>query len=218
MIQHIKPEVETTYDDIGRLYKIDRNYYYSVTSVLSATSDKSSIDVWRERIGENEADKITKNACNTGEGFHQKCENYLLNEPSPKKSFLVEKLFKECKPILDKYIDYTFATEIVLWSHVARIAGRADAVVSWRGEPVVLDYKCINNNDPRFLGDYWIQLTMYAMCIREMFGVNIKKLILVTASKRNLSCTSFESPTRFHLDETIKRIKKFREIMKDARA
>ena len=68
-----------TNKDIGRYY-IDSNDYPvpSVTTVLNKTSNKSdSIQQWRNRVGEEEADRITKQSTDIGSMVHEALENYL---------------------------------------------------------------------------------------------------------------------------------------------
>ncbi len=51
--------------------------YPSVTSVLSATTDKSALENWAERIGQDAADKIGKDSTDRGTVMHRLCELYL---------------------------------------------------------------------------------------------------------------------------------------------
>ncbi len=51
--------------------------YPSVTSILSATSDKSHLEKWANRIGQEEADKVGKDSTDRGTVMHRLCELYL---------------------------------------------------------------------------------------------------------------------------------------------
>ena len=49
-----------------------------MTTVLSNTSDKSdSIQQWRKKVGETEANRITKQSTDIGSMVHEALENYL---------------------------------------------------------------------------------------------------------------------------------------------
>lgn len=62
----------------GRYYVIDENRQYpSVTTILSAMSDKSWLKDWEDRVGKEEADRLSKYAANRGSYMHLLCENYL---------------------------------------------------------------------------------------------------------------------------------------------
>ena len=65
---NIKEPKDTTYDSVGRVYNFEdaRKAYYSVTTMLSKTADHSWLDKWRERVGNEEADRICRAATNLG--------------------------------------------------------------------------------------------------------------------------------------------------------
>ena len=61
-----------------RYYNIaEGKKYPSVTTILGAMTDKSGIDKWRKRIGEEKADAISKFSANRGTVMHQFCEYFL---------------------------------------------------------------------------------------------------------------------------------------------
>ena len=53
--------------------------YPSVTTVTGLHS-KDQIKLWRKRVGEEKANKITKQATTRGTSFHQHIEDYLRKE------------------------------------------------------------------------------------------------------------------------------------------
>ena len=78
--------------------------YPSVTSVLSRLS-KDSIKAWRERVGAEEANKITQRASSRGTSVHKLCEQYIKNEKS--KGDIEKKCYKadKGKVILNAPVD-----------------------------------------------------------------------------------------------------------------
>ena len=88
------PELKRLNNDLGRFY-IDpqNNQVPSVTTVLNNISDKkTSIDQWRKRVGDVEADRVMKEATDIGSMVHLSLENYLNNEDH--NVFLSDILFK----------------------------------------------------------------------------------------------------------------------------
>ena len=76
-------EAETT--EKGRVYKTPGgNLYPSITTVLSAYN-KKAIYEWRQRVGEEVANKISAKASGRGTKLHNTVEQYLLNEMSDMK-------------------------------------------------------------------------------------------------------------------------------------
>ena len=76
------PELNRVENDLGRFYiDLQNNYVPSVTTVLSNVSDKkSSIDQWRRRVGDEEAERVIKKATDIGTMVHLALENYLRGE------------------------------------------------------------------------------------------------------------------------------------------
>ena len=63
----------------GRMYETpDGASYPSVTTIMSYMS-QDSIKAWRERVGEEEANKISNQAATRGTKIHDLCEQILLN-------------------------------------------------------------------------------------------------------------------------------------------
>lgn len=204
-------ECETSYDSVGRIYHTKHGDFYSVTTMLGSSGDKSGIDVWRKRVGEEQAEKITRMAAETGTAYHQLGEDYLLGKPLSKQQWLAELLFKKTVPLLKANVTKVHAVEIPLYSNLLKLAGRTDALVDWNNEFAVFDYKCINNSDPQYLTDYWIQTSIYAHMVKEMYGIDVKKLVLVVAHKKSLKVKFHTERPYKYSKQAVERIKAFRE-------
>ncbi len=57
----------------------DGNKYISITTLLSNLS-KAGIQKWRNRVGAEEANRISTKASRQGTGVHSICESYIKNE------------------------------------------------------------------------------------------------------------------------------------------
>ena len=67
----------------NRHYDINQEMLPSVTTILSATQSdekKASLANWRQKVGENEAERIKNEAASRGTAMHQFLEFYLRNE------------------------------------------------------------------------------------------------------------------------------------------
>jgi len=77
--------------------------YPSITTILGEFS-KASIQAWRKRVGETEANKISGKASRRGTSVHSVCEAYIKNEDG----FLdgqtpnIIELFKTIEPFLER--------------------------------------------------------------------------------------------------------------------
>lgn len=209
-------ECGNSYDDIGRIYHTPAGDFYSVTTVLSNTGDKKYLEDWKNRVGEEEAERVTRVAASVGTNFHELGEAYLLKQPYPDVQWLAKHMFKTAIPVLDKNVTAVHAVEIPLWSKVAKIAGRTDAIVDWKYELAILDYKCIGHHNSKWLTDYWCQLSIYAHCLKEMYNIEAKKLILVCANKKTLTTKIFECSPHKYSREAVNRIKLFHKNLKNS--
>ena len=131
-------ESETT--EKGRVYKVPGgNLYPSITTVLSAYNKKAIME-WRQRVGEETANKISAKASGRGTKLHNSVENYLLNEMSDMKMRTmmpdVKEMFLDIRPLLDAHIGDIYGIEQPLYSHKLKLAGRCDCIAEWDGEQV----------------------------------------------------------------------------------
>ena len=131
--------------DNGRQYTTPEGKIYpSVTTVLSEYNKKAIFE-WRERVGAEEANKISRAASGRGTKLHTVCEKYLLNEMSDMKIQTMmpdtKELFFALKPHLDKNIGNIYSLEQALYSDELRMAGRVDCIAEWDGKLSVIDLK-----------------------------------------------------------------------------
>ena len=91
------PELDRQTIDGVRYYDApDGQKLVSVTSVISHIK-REFFRKWRERVGEEEANKITKKATSRGTDMHTLAENYLLNQELPEVQPLSQFLFSQAK-------------------------------------------------------------------------------------------------------------------------
>ena len=102
------------------------NKYVSITSLLSNLS-KDSISQWRRRVGETEANKISRQASSRGTRVHNICESYIQNQVGILEGELPDaiEMFNSIVPLLDR-IDNIHVVEGALFSDDLGVAGRTD--------------------------------------------------------------------------------------------
>ena len=157
------------------------NLYPSVTSVLSASEDKSWYDEWVARVGQEEADLISRKATKRGTRIHKYCENYIQGIPNEYYNILDKITFKSIIPIIDK-ITKVYAIESQLYSDVLRVAGTVDLIGVYEGNLSVIDWKTSKwskNSDE--IHSYFIQCSAYAMMFFECTGIMVKNITIIMA-------------------------------------
>ena len=183
MFTHIDlklPKLSRESIDGVRYYNIggENKKLVSITSVISHYS-KEKFAKWRKRVGEEEANRITKRATSRGTDTHTLIENYLLNEELPEVQPISEMLFKLAKPTLNR-INNIHCLESSLYSEILGVAGSVDTIAEFDGELAVIDYKTSAKPKPReWITDYFVQTMFYGMALYEMTGISVKKLVII---------------------------------------
>lgn len=181
----------------------------SITSVISHYK-KDFFQKWRKRVGEAEADKITKKATSRGTDFHTLTENYFYNIPElPKVQPLSEMLFYVAKPTLDR-IDNIRALEGSLYSEFLGIAGTVDCIAEFDGELAIIDFKTSAKPKPRdWIDGYFVQCCAYACMLHELTGISVKKFVIIMACEDG-ECVVYEEYDKAkYLKILVKYIEKF---------
>lgn len=179
-------KAETT--DSGRLYATPTGERYkSITTVLS-NHGKQAIMEWRERVGAEEANKISGKASRRGTRVHKICEDYINNEISEMKMQMMipdmKELFFKIKPIIDENLGDVYSQEQALYSHRLKIAGRVDLIGYWNGKLSVIDFKTsTKQKEENYIQNYFMQCTAYALMFSELTGMWIDDIVVLIATE-----------------------------------
>lgn len=197
MFNHIDielPQLERETIDGVRYYKVkDKEEYVKLVSITSVTShfNKDIFLNWRKKVGDEEADKITKAATSRGTDMHTLVENYLYNKDLPQVQPLSDLLFKISKTELDK-INNIYALEGSLYSLQLGIAGTVDCIAEYNGELAIIDFKTSKKPKPRaWIEHYFVQCAAYACMFYELTDIPVKKLVILMACE-NGECAVYE--------------------------
>jgi len=183
-------KAETT--ESGRLYATPTGEKYkSITTVLSNHS-KQAIMEWRDRVGAEEANKISTKAANRGTKIHKICEDYINNEISEMKMKTLmpnlKELFFKIKPIIDEKLGDVYSQEQALYSHQLRVAGRVDLIGMWNGKLSVIDFKTsTKQKEESYIQNYFMQCTAYALMFSELTGMWIDDIVVLIATEEGES-------------------------------
>lgn len=187
----------------------------SVTTFLSHFK-KDSIQAWRKRVGEEEANRISGKASRRGTKFHSLMESYLSNEDG----FLTEEVmpdmkqaFYDMKPTLDK-IDNIHYIETMLYSETLGLAGQVDCIAEFDGVPSVIDFKTSNKlKKEEWITNYFEQCTCYSLMYEEMTGTQCKQIVVLISVDGEMQPQVFVKNRREYIPELANKIKEFRSII-----
>jgi hypothetical protein len=157
--------------------------YPSVTTLLGHFNKKKLAE-WRNRVGHEEAQRISNRASTRGTKFHSLIERYLENKPI--KEVLHEDVmpdmrqaFIDIRPVLNR-IDNIRYLECALYSTRMKIAGRTDAIADFDGQLSVIDFKTSTRlKSESYIQGYFEQTTAYAHMYEERVGTPIDQIVVI---------------------------------------
>lgn len=208
------PELERFHIDGKRFYRKkdsdDPMNFISITTIISNYS-KEKFANWRLKIGEDEANRITKAATTRGTHMHNLVEHYLENKELPKSAPLPKLLFDVAKPELNK-INNILGIEIPLYSEYLGIAGTVDTIAEYNGVLSIIDYKTSERPKPvSWIEGYFVQTMAYSCMLYEMTGIMAKQLVIIMACENGEVETYIETDLKKYIKLLRKYIQKFKE-------
>ena len=192
-------EVPERVEKDGRRYYVtpDGNHYPSITSIL-AQQENLGLEVWKAKVGEKEAKRISQESTRIGTAVHQMAEFYLSN--------YIIKLKDEDKKIVDTFnrlrfllgnINNIVGLEIPLFSDLLRVAGTCDCIANYNGQLSIIDFKTSRKpKKEEWIDDYYMQTFAYKMMFEEMTGIEIQQIVILFACVESLDVQVFKKPAK----------------------
>ena len=171
--------------EFGRYYQTPDGIFPSVTTVLSSIPNPE-LNAWRESIGHEEAEKISKVAAARGTKMHSFCESYLKNEPI-KLNLIERSWYKKLTPHLD--LIEPIAIEESFWSNKLKVAGTLDCLGKYNGELAIIDFKTTSRL--KYNGEfdnYCLQTASYSAMVYERLGLMVPRLVILMQNLIDEEC------------------------------
>ena len=162
----------------------------SVTTVLGQTQPKDkadSLERWRDKVGHEEARRITQEAAARGTSMHLYLEKYCLGEGYLDLTDVGNIAKHMAEKIVDRGIDNRlteiYGNEATLY-YPGLYAGSVDLVGQHDGTMAIIDFKQTNKPKQReWIGDYFLQMAAYGMAHDAVYGTTIEKGVILMCSK-----------------------------------
>lgn len=202
MFNHVNielpPKLKRVEIDGKRYYEVPGKDDIKLVSMTTVTSfqKRQSIVEWRNRVGHEKANIISRQASSRGTDMHTLVEYYLKNQSLPEVQPLSQFLFKFAKKDLDR-INNIHALETPLYSLKLGVAGTVDCIAEYTGESgipelSIIDFKTSKEPKPReWIEDYFVQAVGYACMLYELTGLITKKLVIIMSCE-NGECKVYE--------------------------
>ena len=173
----------------NRHYDVNQEMLPSVTTILSATQSdekKASLANWRQKVGENEAEKIKNTAAARGTLMHSFLEYYIRGDKlldlsdegqvaSGMGQVIIDQGFSELKEI--------WGSEVTLF-YPGLYAGSTDLCGIYSGRESIIDFKQTNKPKRKeWIDEYFMQLGAYAMAHDVIYNTCVDQGVILMCSK-----------------------------------
>jgi len=163
----------------------------SVTTILDKTKPeeaKAALRNWRKRVGDQQANAISKEASGRGTRMHKWLEDYCLTGKlgTPGSNPYSQQSHKMASVIVEQGLntmDECWGVEVPMYFPQV-YAGTTDCVGLYNGKPAIMDFKQTNKpKKTEWVQDYFCQLCAYAEAHNEVYGTNIQQGVILMCSK-----------------------------------
>ena len=184
--------------------------YPSVTTVLGKRP-KPELDEWRERLGDETADRYTRQSVIAGNVLHGACEAWLKGEEIPPMQQGNKWIWNAMRRGLSK-ISVVRGIELPLWSDWLKLAGRTDCIGIYDGVLSVIDFKNSQKHKiEEWIEDYFLQATIYAVMFMSVYRIPVKQVVILIATwDGNLQV--FKQPVAKRLGQLENLMRKYNEL------
>ena len=173
----------------SRHYDVSNEILPSVTTILQATQSddkKASLAKWRQKVGENEAEKIRDEAARRGTAMHEFLEMHVRGDKLLDLSDEGQAARSMARVIIEqglKDIEEIWGSEVTLF-YPGLYAGQTDLCGIYSGRESIVDFK--GTNKPKrieWVEDYFLQLAAYAMAHDQIYSTCVDQGVILMCSK-----------------------------------
>ena len=204
----------------SRVYEVSGMRLPSVTTILAKTKNQEYLTAWKNKVGNEEAERIKNLSSKRGTAMHKFLEKHILGEGYED----LTEIGQQAKPMAQKIIDIglTPVTEYfgseVLVHYTGLYAGSTDLVCMHNDMETIIDFKQANKpKKEEWIEDYYLQIAAYAMAHDYIYNSNIRQgIILVCTPDLYLQEFRFQdADMRKWRHKFLKRLDEYYEIMRE---
>ena len=190
--QYNYSEIKRKETEAGRRYLTPTgDIVPSVTTIIDKTKTQEKVQAlreWKQRVGVEKAQQITTEAAGRGTSMHKQLENWLEHgELKTGSNTVHQQSARMATTIIEEYLKGQLQE---YWGMEAGLyypelyAGTTDLVGVYNGKPSIIDYKQTNKpKKTEWIHDYFMQGAAYAAAHNEVFGTDIKQIVILMCSK-----------------------------------
>ena len=205
------PKLErVTLPDGKRTYQTPSGKSYPSITTVTGLLSKQAIMEWRDKVGHEEATKITTRASKRGTSLHSLCEKYLSNEDVAP-TYMEKEMWGTVVPELHN-INNIRCLETGLYSDHLEVAGTVDCIAEYKGKLAVIDFKTSRKVKKReWISNYFMQCAAYSVAFEELTGIPVPNLVVIMGVDDN-PVHVFEEKRDDWIGEFIKLRKEYKTL------
>ena len=210
-LEKLQETMTRVQEDGKRYYQTPEGQKYPSVTTVTGLLSKDHIKLWRKRVGEETANKITKQATTRGTRMHNIFEQYLrAEEPIFFDNIMESSMFEAVQPVLDEIIP--IALEAGMWSDSLQMAGQVDCVGVWGDELAIIDFKTSSKPKEEYMAEGWFhQMTAYAIMVEELTGQVPVKLVAIVGVDGGY-CQVFEADPLDYVEKLYSLRQQYRNL------
>ena len=177
-------DLEQVNTETGRFYKTPAGLLYPSVTTVTGLLGRASIQAWRKKVGEEQANAISQKAANRGTRIHQLAEDYIDGRDIEVDKYSMQdaEMFENLKKVLDGSVDNVRMQETRMYSDYIRMAGTVDMVADFEGKRSIVDFKTAKKlKRSEDILNYYCQATAYAIMFEEMTEIPVSRFAIVIA-------------------------------------
>ena len=172
-------------DQGTRLYDVNGTRLPSVTTILGATKNQQFLKDWKEKVGEQEAERIKNLSSRRGTAMHKFLEHYILGtgyddltELGQKAKAMAQKVIEIGLAPVEEY----YGSEVTLY-YPGLYAGSTDLVCLHNGKDTIVDFKQANKPKREdWIEDYFMQIAAYCMAHDYVHNSKIEQGVIMVCT------------------------------------
>ena len=172
-----------------RHYAINQENLPSVTTILKATESeekKASLQAWKQRVGQKQAEIITREASSRGSSMHEYLEKFLLGKlnldllgDNTRERMMADQIIENG---LRNKLDEIWGCEATLY-YPGKYAGAADCVGVYENKETIIDFK--QSNKPKkaeYIDSWLLQTSAYSLAHNIVYNSNITSCVILVCT------------------------------------
>ena len=166
----------------SRIYDVAGEKLPSVTTILAKTKDQSYLTAWKQKVGNETAERIKNLSSKRGTAMHKFLETHITGVGYDD----LTGLGQEAKAMAQKVIEVGltpveeyFGSEVTLY-YPGLYAGSTDLVCLHNSMETIVDFKQANRPKSKdWIEDYFLQIAAYAMAHDYVYRSEIRQGVIM---------------------------------------